>query len=210
MNAVIEAQETERKRIARDLHDGIAQEIVAIKLGFEILGRRIDKMAPEEMPKLSELSKQLDASCTELRGIAHNMLPPTLGTQGLAPSLEMLLRNTLQHSNIKAKFNVHNLTTKIDEKTEISLYRIAQELLNNIVKHSKAAQVVMELFQSDSWLVLRVEDDGQGFDFEAARSRGTMGILNILSLVGAVGGEFKTEGNRTGGTIALVRVPLSI
>ena len=210
MNAVIEAQETERKRIARDLHDGIAQEMVAIKLGFEILGRRIDKIAPEEMPKLSELSKQLDASCTELRGIAHNMLPPTLGTQGLAPSLEILLRNTLQHSNIKAKFNVHNLTTKIDEKTEISLYRIAQELLNNIVKHSMAAQVVMELFQSDSWLVLRVEDDGQGFDFEAARSRGTMGILNILSRVGAVGGEFKTEGNRTGGTIALVRVPLSI
>ncbi|KXK21155.1 MAG: sensor histidine kinase [Saprospiraceae bacterium] len=210
MNAVIDAQEVERKRIARDLHDGIAQELVALKLGFDAVSRRIGRLVPAEEPTLKELSSQLDSSCTELRGIAHTMLPPALSTQGLAPSLELLLRNTLQHTKVEATFNAHDLTAKVDEKTEISLYRIAQELLNNIVKHSKAVKVMMELFQSDHWLVLKVEDDGMGFDFNAARTRGTMGVMNILSRVSALGGELKVESGITGGTITLVRMPIPL
>ena len=208
LNAVIEAQEAERKRIARDLHDGIAQELVALKLGFDALGRRVGKTTPEESPRLAELSEQLDASCTEVRSIAHIMSPPVLEQQGLAPSLELLLRHTLQHAGLEAKFNAHDLPLQLDEKTEIGLYRITQELLNNVVKHARAAKVVVELFQSGSQLVLRVEDDGTGFDFEAARSRGTMGVLNILSRVSTLGGEFFSERKMPHGTIALVRVPV--
>lgn len=208
LNAVIEAQEAERKRIARDLHDGIAQELVALKLGFDAMGRRIRKLAPDESPLLSDLGEQLDASCTELRGIAHTMMPPTLEQQGLAPSLEILLRHTLQHAGVEARFHAHDLPMQLDDKTEIGLYRIAQELLNNVVKHARAAKVLVELFQSDNKLVLRVADDGMGFDFEAARSRGTMGVLNILSRVSALGGEFVSERGRPKGTVAMVRVPI--
>jgi len=150
----------------------------------------------------------LDASCTEVRSIAHIMSPPVLEQQGLAPSLELLLRHTLQHAGLEAKFNAHDLPLQLDEKTEIGLYRITQELLNNVVKHARAAKVVVELFQSGSQLVLRVEDDGTGFDFEAARSRGTMGVLNILSRVSTLGGEFFSERKMPHGTIALVRVPV--
>lgn len=208
LNAVIEAQEAERKRIARDLHDGIAQELVALKLGFDALGRRVGKIAPDETPRFADLNAQLDASCTEVRGIAHTMSPPMLEQQGLAPSLELLLRNTLQHTGLEAKLHAHDLPPRLDEKTEIGLYRIAQELLNNVVKHARAAQVVIELFQSENRLVLRVEDDGTGFDFEAARSRGTMGVLNILSRVSTLGGEFFSEKNQPHGTVALVKVPV--
>lgn len=208
LNAVIEAQEAERKRIARDLHDGIAQELVALKLGFDAMGRRIGKLAPDESPLLADLGEQLDASCTELRGIAHTMMPPALEQQGLAPSLEILLRHTLQHAGLEAKFEAHDLPMQLDEKTEIGLYRIAQELLNNVVKHARAAKVLVELFQADNKLVLRVADDGMGFDFEAARSRGTMGVLNILSRVSALGGEFVSERGSPNGTVALVRVPI--
>jgi len=208
LSAVIEAQEAERKRIARDLHDGIAQELVALKLGFDALGRRIGKIVPEESQRFAELGEQLDNSCTEVRSIAHVMSPPVLEQQGLAPSLELLLRHTLQHAGVEAKFNAHDLPLQLDDKTEIGLYRITQELLNNIVKHARAAKVVIELFQSDNQLVLRVEDDGMGFDFETARSHGTMGVLNILSRVSTLGGDFLSERKLPHGTVAMVRVPV--
>jgi two-component system NarL family sensor kinase len=208
LNAVIEAQEAERKRIARDLHDGIAQELVALKLGFDALGRRVSKVAPEETPRLADLNTQLDNSCTEIRSIAHVMSPPALEQHGLAPSLELLLRYIRQNAGIETELNAHDLSTSVDEKIQIGLYRIAQELLNNVVKHARAAKVAIELFQQENQLILRVEDDGTGFDFEAARMRGTMGILNILSRTSTMNGEFFTEKRSPQGTVALVKIPV--
>ncbi len=208
LSAVIEAQEAERKRIAKDLHDGIAQELVALKLGFDALGRRIGKIAPEESARFEEIKNQLDDSCTEVRSIAHTMSPPSLDILGLAPSLELLLRNTMHHAGVDAKLNAHDLPLQLDEKTEIGLYRITQELLNNILKHAKAAKVVIELYGTGADLVLRVEDDGVGYDYEEARSRGSMGLLNILSRASALGGAFVTERKQPHGTVALVRVPI--
>ncbi len=208
LNAVIEAQEAERKRIAKDLHDGIAQELVALKLGFDALGRRIGKIAPEESARMEDLKNQLDSSCTEVRSIAHVMSPPMLEQHGLAPSLELLLRNTLQNVGLQADLYAHDLPEHLDEKIEIGLYRIAQELLNNVVKHANAARVMIELYAAGPELVLRVEDDGMGYNFEEARKRGSMGLLNILSRAGALGGAFVTESNVPHGTVALVRIPV--
>ncbi len=208
LNAVIEAQEAERKRIAKDLHDGIAQELVAFKLGFEALGRRIGKVAPGETENFSELNAQLDNSCTEVRSIAHTMMPPTLEQHGLAPSLELLLRNTAQTAGLQTEFDSHNLPAQLDEKLQTGLYRIAQELVNNIVKHAQATRVVVQLFRAGNQLVLHVEDDGRGFDFEAARKKGTMGMLNILSRVSTLGGEFFSENAVPKGTVSVVRVPV--
>ncbi|MFN0214357.1 MAG: histidine kinase [Saprospiraceae bacterium] len=208
LNAVIEAQDAERKRIARDLHDGIAQELVALKLGLDALGRQVGKTAPESTPRFAELSDQLNSSCTEVRSISHVMAPPLLEQQGLAPSLEQLVRHTLQHAGLEAKFKAHDLPLQLDEKTEIGLYRITQELLNNIVKHARAAKVIIELHSVGPDLVLRVEDDGTGFDFEVARTRGTMGVLNILSRVSTLGGQFLSQRKIPHGTIALIRIPI--
>lgn len=208
LNAVIEAQEAERKRIAKDLHDGIAQELVALKLGFEALGRRIGKVAPGETEQFAELNTQLDTSCTEVRNIAHVMLPPTLEQLGLAPSLELLLRNTAQPAGLQVEFDSRALPSTLDEKTQIGLYRIAQELINNVVKHARASKVIVQLFQTGNQLVLHVEDDGQGFDFEAARKKGTMGVLNILSRVRTLDGHFFSEKALPRGTVSVVRVPV--
>ncbi len=208
LNAVIEAQEAERRRIAKDLHDGIAQELVGLKLGFDALGRRVGKIAPDETANFAELNDQLDASCKEVRSIAHVMSPPVLEQHGLAPSLELLLQHTMAHAGLKAKLNAHDLPPRLDQKVEVGLYRITQELLNNIIKHAKAAQVVIELYTAGSELMLRVEDDGIGFNFEEARARGSMGILNILSRASALGGNFETKGKTPHGTMALVRVPI--
>ena len=209
LNAVIEAQESERKRIAKDLHDGIAQEMVALKLGFSALQHKIAKVAPVEAQQVGQLAEQLDQSCTEVRNISHTMLPPMLEQHGLAPSLEMLLRNTLQGTALQYEFESSLVPDHLDEKVEIGVYRVAQELLNNVIKHAQAGKVMVILYLAGGSLILRMEDDGRGFDFEQARSKGSMGILNILSRVNTLGGFFQTESAYPKGTISVIRIPLT-
>lgn len=209
LNAVIEAQESERKRIAKDLHDGIAQEMVALKLGFSALQHKIAQVAPVEAQQVGQLAEQLDQSCTEVRNISHTMLPPMLEQHGLAPSLEMLLRNTLQGTALQYEFESSLVPDQLDEKIEIGVYRVAQELLNNVIKHAQAGKVMVILYLAGGSLILRMEDDGRGFDFEQARSKGSMGILNILSRVNTLGGVFQTELAYPKGTISVIRIPLS-
>lgn len=208
LNAVIEAQETERKRIAKDLHDGIAQELVALHLGVSALKHKLSKTAPEEAKELEELSGQLNDSCTEVRNISHTMMPPTLEQHGLAPSLELLLRNTFQHTNLQFEFDSNDVPANLDEKVKIGVYRIAQELLNNIVKHAQAAQVWVKLFTSDNKLVLRIEDNGKGFDFEKERMKASMGLLNILSRVNTLDGVFSFEPSNTNGAVSIIKIPI--
>lgn len=209
LNAVIEAQESERKRIAKDLHDGIAQEMVALKLGFSALQHKIASIAPLEAQQVGQLAEQLDESCTEVRNISHIMLPPMLEQHGLAPSLEILLRNTLQGTALHYEFESSLVPDHLDEKVEIGLYRVAQELLNNVIKHAKADKIMVILYLAGGSLILRMEDDGCGFDFEQARSKGSMGILNILSRVNTLGGVFQTESAQPNGTISVIRIPLN-
>ena len=208
LNAVIEAQEAERKRIAKDLHDGIVQELVATKLGFDALQFSIQHQDEIHSTKIKDLSQQLNEACTELRNISHVMMPPTLETKGLVPSLQLLLRNSIEQAGIRSEFEHFDLPVRLDEKVELGLYRIAQELLNNILKHAKANKIVMQLYRAGNFLILRVEDDGIGFDFNEARHAGSMGLLNILSRVRTMGGNYFSEKGELNGTISTVRIPI--
>ncbi|MDX2246640.1 MAG: sensor histidine kinase [Bacteroidia bacterium] len=207
LNAVIEAQENERRRIAKDLHDGIAQELVALNLQLRAIEYSVGKTQPELSPRVGEISQQLTGTCEEVRNLAHIMLPPALESQGLAGSLELLLRNSLTRNGLEAKLEC-KLPGRFDMKVELGLYRIAQELINNIIKHARAAQVKVQLFHQENLLVLRVEDDGQGFDFEQARKKGSMGLLNILSRVSTLGGEFSSAPRTPHGTVSTITIPL--
>jgi signal transduction histidine kinase len=202
LNAVIEAQETERKRIAKDLHDGIAQELVAMKMGFEQFR---DK---ENSGKYNSLLSSLEETCKEVRDLSHIMSPPMLENQGLPGSLEMLLRNSLGLAGIRHRFENLGVNERVDEKIELGIYRIAQELVNNIIKHAKANTVIVQLQKLGTQLILRIEDNGESFDFESARYKGSMGLLNILSRVRTLNGYFVSEPGTPSGTISLLRVPV--
>jgi signal transduction histidine kinase len=202
LSAVIEAQETERKRIAKDLHDGIAQELVAMKMGFEQFK---DK---ENSEQYNTLMKSLDDACTEVRNISHVMSPPMLENKGLPGSLEMLLRNSLGLAGIQHQFENLGVNERVDEKIEIGIYRITQELINNIIKHAKASNVIVQLQKMGTQLILRVEDNGESFDFEKAKYKGSMGLLNILSRVRTLNGTFASEPSTPKGTVSLVRIPV--
>ncbi|MEZ4775691.1 MAG: sensor histidine kinase [Bacteroidia bacterium] len=207
LNAVIEAQESERKRIARDLHDGIAQELVALNLQLRAVEYSTLKTLPELSPRIGALSQQLNGTCEEVRNLAHLMLPPTLETQGLEGSLALLLKNSLDPKGVETKLEC-TLPQRLDMKVELSIYRITQELINNIVKHAQAAQVVVQLLYQNNLLILKIEDDGKGFDFDQARKKGSMGLLNILSRVSTLGGEFSSSQRNPHGTISTITIPV--
>ncbi|MCB0523388.1 MAG: sensor histidine kinase [Saprospiraceae bacterium] len=208
LNAVIEAQEAERKRIAQELHDSIAQDMAAIRMGFSVLQHKMSKTAPAEAAQIDTLAQQLDQSCTEVRSISHTMMPPGLEQHGLVPSLELLVEKTLQHSGLNYSFDKAELPQQINEKTTLGLYRITQELLNNVIKHANATEVVIALQKLGDQLVLKVEDNGQGFDFEKARQKGNMGLLNIVSRVSTLGGTLRTDMAQPRGTVVTVAVPV--
>ncbi len=208
LNAVIEAQEAEQRRVAKELHDGIAQELVAIKLGFDRLALKINNIVPGEASSVKELSNLLNDTCVEVRNISHLMLPPTLEKEGLVSSLQLLLENSLKRLDVIHEFNHSNINERFDSKIELAIYRIAQELLNNILKHAQATRIAVELKKADNKLVFRVEDNGQGYDFEEARRRESLGLLNILSRVSNLGGTFMAEPKAQRGTVSSVQIPL--
>ncbi len=208
LNAVIEAQEAEQRRIAKELHDGIAQELVATKLGFDRLALKMKNIAPDEAENVIELSNLLNETCTEVRTISHLMLPPTLEKEGLVSSLQLLLENSLKRLDVAHEFHYIDVNERFDSKIELTVYRIAQELINNILKHAQATQIAIELQKTDNNLVFKVEDDGKGYNFEEARRKGSLGLLNILSRVSNLGGTFIAEPKAQRGTVSLVQIPL--
>jgi two-component system NarL family sensor kinase len=205
LKAIVETQEDERKRIAKDLHDGIGQTLSGIKLSLvNIVSHMPEAM---EKDKLSELSQVVDAACIDVRSISHQMMPRLLQEEGLIPSIADMLDKSFRLSKIQYNFEHFGMESRVKENIEISVYRICQELINNIIKHSEASQVNVQLFRNGKMLVLLVEDNGKGFMFDKQKSTG-IGLMNISSRVETVHGEFNLEPSPHSGTLATIRIPI--
>jgi signal transduction histidine kinase len=177
LKAVIEAQDNERRRIARDLHDGIAQQLVALKFALSRIAKKISADHPEQQIVLDELVQALDISCTDVRNISHVMTPRSLEEKGLVAALENLFRLSLSNAGIQHEFDYSRFQGRIKENIETSIYRIAQELINNIIKHSGATRVVVNLQQHSSEVELKIMENGKGFSLEEVRQYSSMGLL---------------------------------
>lgn len=206
LESVIIATEEERKRIARELHDGIGQQLGGLKMAWQQLESQFKVTNEKETEKLKELTKILDDSATELREISHQMMPKVLSEIGLVAALEDMLKKTFAFSTIQYEFETHGIDQRPKETIEISLYRICQELLTNIIKHSGATHVVVQLFKNKNYLILIVEDNGKGFDHDG-KAEG-IGLLNISSRLSTVKGDVNYQPSPGSGTVATVRVPL--
>lgn len=206
LETVIVATEDERKRIARELHDGIGQQLGGLKMAWQQLENKIATTHQDESAKLKELTKILDEAAHELREISHQMMPKVLSEIGLVAALDDMLKKTFAFSPIKYEFETHGIDSRPKESIEISLYRICQELLNNSIKHSGASLVVVQLFKNKNHLILIVEDNGKGFDKNSKQDG--IGLLNISSRLSTVKGEVNYQPSPGSGTVATVRVPL--
>lgn len=205
--AVFDATEEERKRIAKDLHDGIGQQLSGLRLSWEALQIQVKEKAPQEAEKIQKLTQILDESATELRSISHQMMPKALQEKGLLSAIQDMLEKSLGLTDVNYQLEHFKVEgERFDERVEIGVYRVAQELINNIVKHSKATQVMVQLYKNKSTLILIIEDNGVGF---SARGKSDgIGLTNIFSRLNTVDGNVIWEPGPQSGTVATVRVPI--
>ncbi len=206
LQAVVDAQEQERKRIASDLHDSVGQNLAAVKLGISSVAASCSSQ-PLIGTRLTELSQTLDNAVQEVRTISHQMMPRMLQEGGLVPAIDDMLEKSFRHSKVSYNFEHFGLNERLDEKIEIGLFRITQELINNIIKHSDATQISVQLLRNAKNLVLLVEDNGKGFELTKDKNQG-IGLLNISSRVETIHGEFNLEPSPGSGTLATIRIPI--
>lgn len=204
--AVFTAQENERKRISKDLHDGVGQQLSGLKMAFQKLGFDIKQIAPNKTEEVEKLSSILSESADEVRAISHQMMPKALTELGLIEAIEDMLKKSLGIAKIKFAFEHFGITDRLSEQIEISLYRVAQELINNIIKHAKATEVSVQLFKNGDKLILVIEDNGTGIKNSVGDGHG---LLNIRSRINTLHGEVNLEPSPNSGTLATIRIPIS-
>ena len=200
IESVIYAQEEERQRIAKDLHDGIIQQLTSLKFGL----KKIFENNEDENSK--KIFSQLEESTSELRNISHQMMPKALNDLGVVAAIEDMLNKSLNPVNINFNFETFGITERLKQNIEITLFRVCQELINNIIKHSKANQASVQLFKSGNNIMLIVEDNGIGMN--TSKISEGIGLMNISSRLDTVSGKVNFEPSPNSGTLATVKIPL--
>ena len=212
MGRLVEAQEAERNRIARDLHDHLGQQLTALRLKLESLKSKVvsDPHLAAEVAATQEYASRIDL---DINYLAWELRPTELDQLGLTDPLRSFVREWSTTYGIAAEF--HSLKDKngrFDPALETNLYRIVQEGLNNILKHADANNVSVLLDQRDDLLVLIIEDDGKGFDPEGKRRKGLsgggLGLIGMRERTALLGGTLEIESRTGGGTTVYARVPL--
>jgi PAS domain S-box-containing protein len=211
--AIAAAEENERRRISRELHDGLGQILTGIKFNFATFERMISAKNREERQRFAEIKELLNSAIIEVRRISHNLTPRTLDDFGLVPALEFLCRQVAQHRGVKIEFAAHNLAERLSANLETGLFRIAQEALNNIAKHAEAATANLNIARQAATITLCIEDDGKGFRYDNnphAEPQGNgMGMINMRERVEALNGVLTIESQPGRGTKIVIVLPLN-
>lgn len=204
LGAVIDSQEKERKRFASDLHDGMGQLISALQLNINAIR---NNRTPETRDNLFENSENILSDIhTEIRNIAFNLMPPVLIKEGLLSGLGELARRINKSGALKVSLVQHDIPQRFNEVCEISLYRVLQELMGNILKHSKATQITISFTGFDDEIIITVEDDGDGYNlnkFYHSEGNGWRNVNSRLNLIKA-SIEFDVVEGRKNNTIIII------
>ncbi len=195
--ALMAGEETERKRLAQDLHDGLGGTLVGLKMNLS--GKIEESGAQVLATDLNPIIKQLDHSVSELRRIAHNMMPINLIKFGLETAIRDLCESMISE-HLQISFQAYDIQKHIPEQTQLNIYRIIQELLTNSRKHGRASEVLLQCSQEEHTFLLTMEDNGIGFDTSTLDSENGMGFHNIRNRVGYLNGRIDIHSSVGEGT----------
>jgi signal transduction histidine kinase len=205
LRRVLEGQELERRRLARELHDETGQALTSILLGLRAVE---DAAAPEDVSgALAALRELVVATLQDVRALAVQLRPKALDDFGLVAALERLTQTFGAASGVRVDLEARLGDARLPAEVETTLYRIVQEALTNVVKHAGAANVSILLVRRDGAATLVIEDDGRGFDVEAARADG-LGLVGMRERIALHDGRLTLESAASGGTTLVVEVPL--
>ncbi len=209
--ARVKAQEDERRRIAREIHDSLGQMLTAIKFNVEILEDAANLQADEDRRRIKEIKSLLDNAMAEAREISYNLMPSVLVDFGLVPAIQFLGEQFSKKSHLNVHVHVSGVESRLDPSIEVGLYRIAQEALTNITKHAEATTVNIQLLGDSKSIRLIIEDDGKGFLINRLEPRKEqrhgMGLVSMRERAASFNGLLMLESRPGRGTEIIVEIP---
>lgn len=201
------ATEEERKRIARELHDGIAQSLAALRIRLRVARAVSDDQQRSAL--LEQVSSEMGEAMEELRRIARGLRPPALDMLGLGPAIESHARNIADATGMAMDLQLEDIGHRLAPEAELALYRVIQEALSNIARHSGADLLRLHLGVAGHQVFADVEDNGRGFDVaNAMSSNGGLGLFGMQERASYVGGSVEIESEPGTGTRVHVLVPI--
>ncbi|HUM51902.1 MAG TPA: sensor histidine kinase [Chitinophagales bacterium] len=207
--AVLKGQEEERSRLAKDLHDGLGGILSGVKYSFNNMKQQFI-LTEENATAFEKSMSMLDESISELRRVAHNMMPETLMKLSLSEALQDYCQQVQQNSTVQITYQSFGLETiELDNTVKTTTYRIVQELINNILKHAASTHVMVQLLAKENKLNITVEDNGKGFDIKQLSLVNGIGYRNMRSRVDFLKGKLDVQSRVGEGTSVYIEIPLA-
>jgi signal transduction histidine kinase len=206
INAIINTEENERKRFAKDLHDGLGPLMSTVKMSLSALDERIKD--PSGTAILNNTNYLVNEAINTLKDISNNLSPHVLSNFGLSSALSAFTAKINQTKAIEIEFKSNMENKRLESEKEVVIYRAACELINNSIRHSGASRIEIELNKHEKFITLQFYDNGRGFDTSSLDSEDTkgMGLSNIETRVRSVDGVFILESTPGKGTSALIKI----
>nr|NQU92639.1 sensor histidine kinase [Bacteroidota bacterium] len=208
LGAIIFTEENERKRFAKDLHDGLGPLLSSVKMSVSSLSSGNEKEPRKAI--YNNAMQAVNESINSLKEISNNLSPHILDHFGLAKAIRSFTSKIEQVGKVRIDFRTNLKDGRFDSQVEVILYRAVCELVNNTLKHADAGKVLISLDQENNMLKVLYQDDGKGFDFEKAmlQENGGMGLHNIQSRIASINGTFRCESWPGEGIIVTIAVKI--
>lgn len=206
---IIEAQEEERKRVAREIHDGPAQMLANVLLRSEIVEKvSVDKGMEAALSEIKDLRKMIRTSLAEVRRIIYDLRPMALDDLGLIPTLAKYLKHVEELTDIDIRFTHIGRDARLPTHMEVALFRLVQEAVQNAHKHGNPTEIHVKVEMKPSNIVIVVKDDGKGFDVSETKKEESFGLLGMKERIAALKGELTIDSSPRKGTVVLIQAPI--
>lgn len=205
LSAIISTEEKERKHFSKELHDGLGPVLSSAKMTVSAIQR--NSMIPQNAELLNKVESMVDNAIVTTREISNHLTPHILERYGLRKAIETFIRNATARENIDINISTNIQKQRYNPNTEVILYRICCELVNNTLKYAMATQISIVLTESNKSIELKYDDNGTGFNIEQAENKG-MGLTNIKSRVKSLNGSIELVSSPTNGFYAFIKLPL--
>lgn len=211
---ILEAQENERKRVARDIHDGPAQHMANVVMKVDLCEKLIKADVLEGLKELADLRDSVKIALKEVRNIIYDLRPMSLDDLGLNQTIQETVNTIIKESKIEIELRLKPIKDEIEPIIQVAVYRIIQEVFNNIKKHSHAKHAKVKLDFGTKYLMLIISDDGVGFNVDETIKRvrtkvASYGLIGIYDRVYQLQGELKIQSSLGAGTVYIVKLPIN-
>jgi signal transduction histidine kinase/PAS domain-containing protein len=214
LRQVIRAQEDERRRVARELHDVTSQALATLAVRIEMLGSPTKKIEPTEYSEIVDETRQLlNITSREVHSLIYALRPSLLDDLGLPAAIRSCAHNALESAAIETHLEVGGVERRLPQEVEIAVFRMTQEAITNIASHSRAESAYINLEFKDKSVVVQVEDDGVGFNLQevlsSAHEKESMGLLGMKERAELLGGKLSIDTRPNRGTKLIIEIPLN-